>query len=748
MNNYRELVNKLENIDKKYTLIAEGVTLPEISTALKGYEYDEKVRFSILANIAKKNSLPGLFDPVSGKYINNEGDVDDVDNEVTKQLSALGLVPQNASLEQAGWLDSQEVRDKANTAIKGMSGQVASTQVSAADSQAKLKQLGELLAKYVEMQRKMIPQPPMMESISRRLVESFGYSIYEADTLGAAAKTAAAGYAGGKVASKMLGKAIPGVGLAFGAKDAYDRAQQGDYVGAGIAGASGLASLVPGVGTAAALGLDAANIGRDMASGAYDDQEAPAGKPSPQTGAGSSTGKANPEVLKIQKELVAKGYPLKLDGVMGPKTQAAIEYEKTNKNTNKLAGNDNKALSDMQSQINKLISDLSSSSNPDVQQLLKQATDTISSGPGAASMQPAMNALNNVASNQGASTVPKIDQNLDSSTQAGMDQQMAALMAQQEINDAAMSPARREMERKKSLDKWDTIAYGKPTGVYEDIMSIKNKLTLIENTVAEATPWGQALGSAAKYASSGFGKIKPPGGVPSIFKAPGVPSSISGGGGGLGTIGKATGGLDDAGKGLAKTGSISGEYIPGAQKSAGMKSAAGDVIDGSWQSVEKATALLGPKQLQKLSQTALKNPAMSAVEKKAIEKTGIVAWLKANPKKAAALFAAAGLMAGYGLGGSSATSGKPSGSAGSGGKKGSEALKQTQRMLNALIGANLTIDGIMGPKTQAAYDAWKAGAAKQHADIMKPLDDYNATKEPQTAMESIHRSLGILSNFK
>lgn len=636
MNNYRDLVNRLESIDKKYTLIAEGVTLPEISTALKGYEYDENVRFSILANIAKKNSLPGLFDPVSGKYINNEGEVDDVDNEVTKQLSALGLVPDNASLEQAGWFDNQEVRDKANAAIKGMSGQVAAKQVSDAESQVKLKQLGDLLAKYVDIQSKMAPRAPMMESISHQLVESFGYSVYEDNTLGSQAATTGAGYAGGKLASKMLGKALPGVGLAYGAKDAYDRFQKGDYVGAGLAGASGIASLIPGIGTAAALGLDAANIGRDMynddeqaahaaqstpakpadtrsgmkhsgTSEVYDLQKSlvakgakiatdgilgpktiqaikdfgaptvaesirlvqqrlddianttqvdegaldllakgakglgsmaknaiggmkgkgvstPPGAFGPKTptnaelaankvgtvigknpktssalaglGAGyglgsagnepvaqgttpatSSSGAAHnrtgqgstgtakrydPAVAKIQQELVAKNHQLKVDGIMGPKTRAAMEWEKTNANTDRLASEDNKALADLQGQINKLIGELSSSTSPDVQQLLKQATDTISSGPGAANMQPAMNALKNVASGLGAAP----NANLDASTQAGLDQQLAALAKGQADNDAAMSPERREMERRKSLDKWDTIAYGKPTGVY------------------------------------------------------------------------------------------------------------------------------------------------------------------------------------------------------------------------------------------------------------------------------------------
>lgn len=79
-----------------------------------------------------------------------------------------------------------------------------------------------------------------------------------------------------KAAGKSLGsKVIPGLGLAYGAADAYSRAKEGDYVGAGMAGLSGVASLVPGVGTAASMALDAANIARDYNAGKFGDQPEP-----------------------------------------------------------------------------------------------------------------------------------------------------------------------------------------------------------------------------------------------------------------------------------------------------------------------------------------------------------------------------------------------------------------------------------------------------------------------------------------
>jgi len=77
-----------------------------------------------------------------------------------------------------------------------------------------------------------------------------------------AAKTAA------KTASKGLGKAvakkIPLLGLGLGAVFAAQRAMAGDWTGAALELASGAASTFPGAGTAAAIGIDAALIARDI----------------------------------------------------------------------------------------------------------------------------------------------------------------------------------------------------------------------------------------------------------------------------------------------------------------------------------------------------------------------------------------------------------------------------------------------------------------------------------------------------
>ena len=64
-------------------------------------------------------------------------------------------------------------------------------------------------------------------------------------------------------AGRMAGKVLPGAGAVVGGLEAYNRAQQGDYLGAGLAGVGGAASFVPGVGTAIGLGTTALNASRD-----------------------------------------------------------------------------------------------------------------------------------------------------------------------------------------------------------------------------------------------------------------------------------------------------------------------------------------------------------------------------------------------------------------------------------------------------------------------------------------------------
>tara|TARA_R110001583_G_scaffold57174_2_gene171687 strand:- start:266 stop:1798 length:1533 start_codon:yes stop_codon:yes gene_type:complete len=80
----------------------------------------------------------------------------------------------------------------------------------------------------------------------------------------AAAKKKAASKGVGKAVGKSLLKKIPGVGLIAGLGFGIMRAAKGDFAGAAMEFASGAASTVPGIGTAASIGIDAALIARDI----------------------------------------------------------------------------------------------------------------------------------------------------------------------------------------------------------------------------------------------------------------------------------------------------------------------------------------------------------------------------------------------------------------------------------------------------------------------------------------------------
>ncbi len=68
----------------------------------------------------------------------------------------------------------------------------------------------------------------------------------------------------GKALGKSLLKKIPLLGLGAGLLFAGQRAMAGDFAGAGLELASGAAGTIPGVGTAASVGIDAALAARDM----------------------------------------------------------------------------------------------------------------------------------------------------------------------------------------------------------------------------------------------------------------------------------------------------------------------------------------------------------------------------------------------------------------------------------------------------------------------------------------------------
>ena len=148
-----------------------------------------------------------------------------------------------------------------------------------------------------------------------------GHPISEVAAAAPAAKVA--GSVGGKMASRL----IPGVGAAVGAYDAYDRAKKGDYIGAGLSGLGAVTSFIPGIGTAATMGLAGAQLARDykVKTGVFAPDEAEAGQAAtPAAGKGTIPNPTKypttPDEIKAFQQ--AKG--LTVDGVIGKNTRAAL----------------------------------------------------------------------------------------------------------------------------------------------------------------------------------------------------------------------------------------------------------------------------------------------------------------------------------------------------------------------------------------------------------------------------------------
>jgi len=195
---------------------------------------------------------------------------------------------------------------------------------------------------YIAGSNPNLPKNKVKESINYKsgiaqsLVESFGYEVREEHT--------DEGF--GAAATKVLGRAAPGVGAVLGAQGAYDSYKKGDYLGAALNGLSGAFSLVPGVGWIPALGLGAWQAGREL-SGATDKYDNPENKVDPKTGkpaaqSGQPTpppgaGPVDPKVKELQQRILAKD-PNALpkygaDGRMGTETQAAMQRLKIQETT-------------------------------------------------------------------------------------------------------------------------------------------------------------------------------------------------------------------------------------------------------------------------------------------------------------------------------------------------------------------------------------------------------------------------------
>ena len=108
----------------------------------------------------------------------------------------------------------------------------------------------------------------VMKATGKKVSGAAAQAAVKKGTATALTKTA------GKAAGKTALKKIPIIGALAGLGFAGMRAMKGDFTGAGLELASGAASTIPGVGTAASLGLDTVLLGRDIARAGDASEEA------------------------------------------------------------------------------------------------------------------------------------------------------------------------------------------------------------------------------------------------------------------------------------------------------------------------------------------------------------------------------------------------------------------------------------------------------------------------------------------
>lgn len=269
-----------------------------------------------------------------------------------------------------------------------------------------------------------------------RLIES--QSIEEASV----SATPVAAKAGGKI----LGKVLPGAGAALGAYDAANRLKAGDKTGAAIAGLTGAASMIPGIGTGAALLGTGIQAARDkwrtgswlpdeeqIASAAKGQTAAPApvvAQPAAQVPVGG-----DPKVFALQQQLIAKGARIKADGKMGPMTQAAMKQFPGIQ----LAGKINKSKGTYMSEAEKIASlraRLEQIDNPQINENPLGALAKFGQGIAKGISNPAATNLKNVASGttagaKGIKTGAAVARNPGKVAAAGAAAGMAGMAAMQ-----------------------------------------------------------------------------------------------------------------------------------------------------------------------------------------------------------------------------------------------------------------------------------------------------------------------------
>lgn len=326
----RSLIAKLDAIN-----LSEAFNIKTLQQQV-GQIADAGQRHAQIATLAQQNSLPGLYDPVDGSYVSANGSTSSTaPHEVDNLLASKGLIPKNAKTSTFLGKVFGTSGDNYDQGLRGQSDKVVADQTSTEFKAAKFKELQDIMSQLEASKKIDAPATPAQQpaatpaqkpaanqsgtpvkegfSFADELIESFGYnserSLTEAEATVAQQAAVGAGTFGAvKGAGAVLKKAVPGLGAAFGAADAYNRAKKGDWVGAGIAGLSGALSLIPGVGWIPAVALDMFNLGRDLR-----------GPTASAQGAMQHPVKTGP-IAQLQKIIGTEP-----DGIFGPKSQEALK---------------------------------------------------------------------------------------------------------------------------------------------------------------------------------------------------------------------------------------------------------------------------------------------------------------------------------------------------------------------------------------------------------------------------------------
>jgi hypothetical protein len=207
----RSLISKLDSIQA----LNEALTLDQVTAAV-GQEKNEQKRAAILMQMAQKENLPGLYDPVSGYFVSATPDRDPMTQQERPRISAtasknsdqalaqLGLVPQNAKTSTGlGRMFRGDQKGQYDLDTKQTS-RDARTQQLIADLVGKAGPLlDKLEKKYAAPTTESINYT---SGIARALAESIGYNLIEAE---APVNNQTSGYADTTGAAPTAGEEDP-----------------------------------------------------------------------------------------------------------------------------------------------------------------------------------------------------------------------------------------------------------------------------------------------------------------------------------------------------------------------------------------------------------------------------------------------------------------------------------------------------------------------------------------------------------